>query len=675
MATVLRRLCISQLILLLLLGICRVAFYFAHGDAADRTVERADWWQAALLGARFDLVVLAYVGGPAVLVLAIMLARGKPGGPARWLAFARHWFFWSFLTLALISLVDFSFYATFQDRLNVMVFGFFEDHTLAVLSMIWDLYPIPLVILTTLGFVMGLRWMLRRVFAPQSAPADWHARPWARWFAAAAVLFLTLAAARGSLGKFPLRARMASVSPSSFLNLSVLNGPFALKEALAARLAEGSADPLAQRLGFAKAGPAFAEWLGCADAEGFSLENALAALAARTPEPLNPDGPRPHVVLMLMESLGVHLVPHHSPAFPVLDRFGERWPEGWSWRRGLPEANSTVGTVSVMGSGLPNRPNTTYLPQSRLAQISFRTAPAAQFHAAGYETIFVYGGNTTWRKFDQFLPRQGFDRVEGLPAIHAALGLGEEGQAFWKTYDENLFAYLHQILRDAKRPVFLVVLTATNHPPFEWLERFGLPTLTPPPELAGVLASSAPTGRLKGIQYSCRELGRWMDRLETDGLLDRTLLAVTGDHNTLDYASYHDGEKLDRWGVPLWLRVPEAWKPALSPDFDAPAGHLDLVATLMHLALPDRSWICLGSSLLDPKRDARVMNESGLALSPEGAIQENTFGLRAFAWEGAQARGLRTVPPSPNSEALRVWTRARLAGVDHLIRMQQENRP
>lgn len=683
MGFLLRRFLLLQGLFLALLSAARLLFYFSYGDPAARAAERADWGEAALLGARFDLLVLAWLAMPLLLLLLFAAARGRRGGPGRWLEFSRHWSFWGFLLLAFVSMVDFGFYAQFQDRLNVMVFGFFEDHTVAVLGMIWDLYPIPLIVLCAVGFVWALRRMTLRILDPAAAPAEWGAGAGMRFGAAFLMLFAGFAAARGSLGKFPLRARMASVSTSSFVNLTILNGPFSLKEALSARAEEAGGEPLAQRLGFPQPAAAFRAWRGLeigasAGADlgaGAGLDEAWQALAQQTPQPLNPEGPRPHVMLVLMESLGYRLFPFQGPKFDLLGSFGTRLPEGVMFTRGLPEANGTIGTVTAVATGLPRRPNTAYFSQSRLAGTAFRSAPAAFFQRAGYRTVFVYGGHTSWRKIDRFLPHQGFDEVAGLPAIHEALNLTDEDQAFWKTHDENTFAYLRKLLAEAEQPLFIVALTATNHPPFEWLDRFDLPPLEPPPELTAVLAEGALEGRLRGTQYSCRQLGGFLDRLAEDGLLERTIVAVTGDHNTADYSHYHEGEELDRVAVPIWLRVPEAWRPAEPLDPTAPAGHLDLLATLMHLALPSRDWAAIGSSLYDNSAQHRAAYEDGLTIDAGVAIEDGPRGARAWRWDPANPRLLERVKEEPEHAALRLWARARLAAADYLIRWHEPERP
>jgi hypothetical protein len=46
------------------------------------------------------------------------------------------------LLVIFISAVDFIYYSFYQDRINVLIFGFFEDDTIALIKTIWRNYPV-----------------------------------------------------------------------------------------------------------------------------------------------------------------------------------------------------------------------------------------------------------------------------------------------------------------------------------------------------------------------------------------------------------------------------------------------------------------------------------------------------------------------------------------------------
>jgi len=312
------------------------------------------------------------------------------------------------------------------------------------------------------------------------------------------------------------------------------------------------------------------------------------------------------------------------------------------------------------------------LPQSRHAAKAFRTASAAAFRRAGYETHYLYGGQTTWRKLDRFLPRQGFQHVEGLRTLVREEGLDADDVAFWKVHDEHMWSYLRRQLREAETPQFWVVLTVSNHPPFDKLRGSDeLPLLVPPAALDAKPESV--DGRLRGIQYAAHELGDWMDDLAEDGTLERTVLAVVGDHNTGDYAHYTAEATLDHWGVPLWVRAPQSWAVPEPPDRMAPASYLDLLPTLLHLAAPDIAAPVLGRSLWDATRPPYAWNAAGVFLAPEGVVLADQYGERRMRW--SEADPLLLVPAdgdAPDLDAVLAWGRALLAVGDHLVRLHPE---
>ena len=75
-----------------------------------------------------------------------------------------------------------------------------------------------------------------------------------------------------------------------------------------------------------------------------------------------------------------------------------------------------------------------------------------------------------------------------------------------------------------KQPFFSFVVTLSSHSPFELPEQYkGL-------KLEGELGRSRLGGYMQCINYTDRHIGLLLDRLDKDGILDDTLVAITGDH-------------------------------------------------------------------------------------------------------------------------------------------------
>ena len=70
------------------------------------------------------------------------------------------------------------------------------------------------------------------------------------------------------------------------------------------------------------------------------------------------------------------------------------------------------------------------------------------FKEAGYEVVFVTGGDANWRNLRESLPRHGFDKVYGDTSIHAAFPEAEIGT--WGIGDEWMFKFAKRLMDERK---------------------------------------------------------------------------------------------------------------------------------------------------------------------------------------------------------------------------------
>jgi arylsulfatase A-like enzyme len=152
------------------------------------------------------------------------------------------------------------------------------------------------------------------------------------------------------------------------------------------------------------------------------------------------------------------------------------------------------------------------------------------------------------------------------------------------------------------------------------------------------------------IRYTDLHIGRLLDELRTKGLYDRTVVVVTGDHGE----GFKDhGDLADKHGyhlyaaqtkVPLIVRVP-----GLPPRrSNTPAGHVDILPTLVDLAGGQPISDMMGRSLVDilggaPDRDRIVFQQ----LSYEGNNEKR-------AGVSRQCHVIYNVSPETSWEVYRV---------------------
>ncbi|MGH8053271.1 MAG: LTA synthase family protein [Stenotrophomonas sp.] len=557
-------------------------------------------WPALLQGARYDLVagaICALLVG--LLTTPVWLAgrREQAVRGAQWLLVAL------LLLFALLSVCEHFYYAFYKTRFDPIVFGMFEDDTSAILETVWDDYPvIPGVLALALGGA-ALGWAVPRMGRWLGARWPTGSARWARVLLLVVQCLLLLLLARGTVGTFPLVRRDVTVSADPFVNALVLNAPLTLYRAARIRAKETdiNADPLVgvHRLGFATLQQA-ATAAGLPSGEPEQIHRALFPVAPGHARPL---AESPHVVVGLMESFGQDLLYTDGPGNDVLGRLRGELAHGYQFENFISGQNGTHPTLEYLLLGTPITP----LANGRNARLAFDTSAALPFKRAGYRTAFLYGGGSDWRELGTALPQQGFDQVydardirKRFPAAHGT---------DWGLYDAYLFHFAQELLTQADargERLFLVLLTTTNHPPFE-LDT-PRPDLPLDPNALGPRALADKTELRKMLatyQYQADEFGGFLQQLRQGPLGERTLVAAAGDHNLRSHYHYDlPAEQVDVDRVFAYLRVPKAYAPpGDGPDVRAFAGHGDLMPTLVSLALPGERYFATGRNLWERSSD------------------------------------------------------------------------
>jgi arylsulfatase A-like enzyme len=149
------------------------------------------------------------------------------------------------------------------------------------------------------------------------------------------------------------------------------------------------------------------------------------------------------------------------------------------------------------------------------------------------------------------------------------------------------------------------------------------------------------------LAYTDRNIGRLFDELRAKGLYDRTVIVVTGDHGEgfgehgVELHGYHLYAAQTK--VPLVIRVP-----GLPPRRAAtPAGHVDILPTLVNLAGGAPSPDMMGRSLVDVLAGADLSRTVFQQLSYEGNHE-----MRAGA--SARCHVIYNVSPDTSWEVYRV---------------------
>ncbi|KAF1791700.1 Alkaline-phosphatase-like, core domain [Phytophthora cactorum] len=274
----------------------------------------------------------------------------------------------------------------------------------------------------------------------------------------------------------------------------------------------------------------------------------------------------PNVLLLVVESFRFHdsryLVGEDDPSnlfkgakltiTPNFDKWAKRGValrNFWSsWRTSRSVESLLFAQIpldSTTKSGMSGGRNETKL--SGLPQL---------FTAKGYETFFTTGCKTDYDAWDLFLPSHGFDTVWGrnemMKLAETDLGIkrddwyGAEHRALsWGVHDDLSFQLLGDLMinktreqrervadKEPKKPIFLTHYTISSHVDYKQRPKWYHDAVKP--IFSALFDGKKYDDNIKNyleIRYfTDLVLGKFMDRMESKGILNDTIVVIVGDH-------------------------------------------------------------------------------------------------------------------------------------------------
>jgi arylsulfatase A-like enzyme len=342
----------------------------------------------------------------------------------------------------------------------------------------------------------------------------------------------------------------------------------------------------------------------------------LAALAEAGRKRTKP----PNVLLVVMESVGAVdlLTPEGRPSpiyAPTLARLAERGALFTSVYAPYPASTRSHMALHTGGQ---------YVTVSDMRALEHRyTGPmlGRALQAAGYTTSLFSSERLNMENCDLFLEQGGYDRFQSFDRdlasrdprnlIHS-WGAREE-------YTEGLMEQWLDEVRPGGKPFYLEYITAATHHPYG----------TPPGYSAPFAGRDAESLYRNAIHYTDRAIARLLEALERRGLLEDTVIAITGDHGEAFGAHpmnfLHKSFLYEENVRSFLLLVDARWGLRASVRSARVASMGDVMATLVsYVGAPEPSL--KGRDLLAGEYETRPVYFS------KGALPEQ-WGLRDGNWK------------------------------------------
>jgi phosphoglycerol transferase MdoB-like AlkP superfamily enzyme len=615
------------LVIICILTIFRSVFVLYFSDINFISSNLLEVIYAFFMGWRYDTIVASYLIAPLLIVVILTsIIKWKSLTNISYFLFGIYFFLFINL-ITFLEICDLGFYSYFQDHLNILFFGFFEDDTVAVIKSIWKNYPLEYALVGYAFYLVFLFWLMKKIFkfVHRDTKSIMHKGAFKFSFISIILLVALFGGARGGYGVLVLSPKYADFSKSLFINQTALNGIITFEKAYKLRRTRTSMNfNMAQAMGYGDdIHKAFSDYLGF-DTSPTKREELINLLERKTPPNSAVEELKPNVVVILMESFGAHWSRYNSDTFNFLGDLDRHFKEDYYFNNFISSDNGTIGSLMVLGTNIPHRAGARFISESRYMQLPLRSAAHIPFEESGYESNFLYGGKLGWRDIGKYFTYQGVKFVEGEGHIKESLSLKGRQGTEWGLYDEHFFNHIYKKLTSTNRPQFLLGLSTSNHPPFEYPSSFSAPALILPEELKKRISREENLfmERFKAFQYSNFKLAEFINKIKNSKLKDNTIIMITGDHNFWGFMNYEKNESFLKYTVPLYVYVPESLKPSFV-KLDKFGSHEDIMTTAYNLALSDKKYLSFGQDLFS-NTPSISMNGSIIA-SNNGALYNNKF--------------------------------------------------
>ncbi len=288
-----------------------------------------------------------------------------------------------------------------------------------------------------------------------------------------------------------------------------------------------------------------------------------------------------NLVIFLQESVGAQFVEAVggekgiTPEFNRLAKegllFTDLYSNGTRSIRGI--AGIVAGNFAVPGKGVLKRSK---------SQSDWFTI-ARLFKPLGYETSFIYGGESRFDNMKGWFLGNGFDKVIDQEKMEDPCYVGTWGVCDDEvvTYADNEFTAMYK----ANKPFMSVVFSTSNHSPFDF-----------PEDKIDLVEGEEKKSVKNAIKYADYSVGQMIKKAKENGYYENTVFLIVADHNVRVYGD--DIVPVNMFHIP-GLILGGGIKAQV---YDKTSTQPDIIATALDLVGADFTYPILGHSIFSEKK-------------------------------------------------------------------------
>ncbi len=489
------------LIALLIVTLSRIGLGFWQ---FDRVVAVGGWSHLIIQGLRVDLATLCWLWGIAALGTAIFSGDHALG--RTWNSLLRVWLTLGLWLMLFLEASTPSFIQEYGIRPNRLYIEYLI-YPKEVLSMLWAGRKVELIFAALLSLTtLWGGWKLSGSLLKNIRYPRWFFRP----FIALLVIAVTLMGARSSLGHRPLNPAMVAFADDPLVNSLVINSSYSLFFAISQMKSEASAAKMYGSMDEEQVIDTIRRESG-RELAAFTSE----AIPSLSFNPASYQGKPKNLVIILQESLGARFVGNLG-GLPLTPNIDELSKEGWAFENLYATGTRSVRGIEAVTTGFTPTPARSVVKLGKSQHGFFSIAALLKQH--GYETQFVYGGESHFDNMKSFFLGNGFSNIVDENDYKNPAFTGS-----WGVSDEDLMrranSEFEQFHKQGK-PFFSLVFSSSNHDPFEFpddrIELYEQPKQT----------------RNNAAKYADHAVGEFFKLAKQSDYWKDTLFLIVADHDS-----------------------------------------------------------------------------------------------------------------------------------------------
>ena len=297
-----------------------------------------------------------------------------------------------------------------------------------------------------------------------------------------------------------------------------------------------------------------AQVYGSSPAQGLGPDSWQRDIPARHPQQ------RLNVVMVSIESLGASFLKATGGTQGLTPELDALAPQGLNFTRLYATGTRTVRGLEALSLSVPPTPGHAIV--TRPANSGLYTLGHV-LRTQGYETLYLYGGYSTFDNMKSFFGGNGYTVVDRtvIPSdrIHH--------ETIWGVADEDLFTMALDQLdaqHAAGKTFFAHIMTTSNHRPYTYPE--------------GRIDIPSKSGREGGVKYTDYAIGAFIKAARSKPWFDNTLFVLVADHT-------HNGRGKQElpppaYHIPMIIYAPSHVQPR---EVGTVASQIDVAPTILGL--------------------------------------------------------------------------------------------